>query len=330
MGKYVHLFRTNAEYEEARKDNYYEPWVSYTEGIGGGVTYNKTKEEKLLGTYLTFNIISSGTIYWKAQNTAYTTSIEYKKNDDEWTTITSNTGSSVPGIPVNTGDVVQIRGNNVTYASNTLRYNTFSGTTAKFEVEGNIMSLIDSQNFATATTLSSSYTFYYLFRNCTGLTSAENLVLPATTLANYCYGNMFSNCTSLTTTPELPATTLANSCYEYMFSNCTALTTTPELPATTLVDYCYSGMFQNCRSLTTTPELPASTLTNYCYYGMFQGCTNLNHIKCLATDISATDCTSSWVNGVASTGTFVKNPSMSSWTTGINGIPTGWAVEDAS
>ena len=63
---------------------------------------------------------------------------------------------------------------------------------------------------------------------------------------------------------------------------------------------------------------------------MFQGCTNLNYIKCLATDISARYCTDDWVNGVQTTsGTFVKNQSMTSWTTGDNGIPTNWTVQDA-
>ena len=48
----------------------------------------------------------------------------------------------------------------------------------------------------------------------------------------------------------------------------------------------------------------------------------------LATNISATGCLSNWVNGVASTGTFVKNPSMTSLPTGTSGIPSGWTVVD--
>jgi hypothetical protein len=61
---------------------------------------------------------------------------------------------------------------------------------------------------------------------------------------------------------------------------------------------------------------------------MFNGCTNLNQIKCLATDKSANSCTSGWVYGVSSTGTFVKHPNMT-WTTGVSGIPSGWTVVDA-
>ena len=88
-------------------------------------------------------------------------------------------------------------------------------------------------------------------------------------------------------------------------------------------------MFSNCTSLTIAPELPATTLANYCYSSMFSECESLNYIKCLATNISATNCTYNWVGWVASTGTFVKNPNMESWTTGASGIPSGWTIENA-
>ena len=192
------------------------------------------------------------------------------------------------------------------------------------------MSLINSTGFTTATTLTDSANFDGFFQSCSGLTSAKNLILPATTLANSCYSSMFKGCTSLTTAPSiLPATTLANYCYSDMFRACTSLTTAPELPATTLANSCYSHMFYGCTSLTTAPELPATTLTNNCYEYMFQGCTSLNYIKCLATNISARYCTYVWTYGVSSTGTFVKNASMDSWTTTYNGIPEGWTVQDA-
>ena len=90
-------------------------------------------------------------------------------------------------------------------------------------------------------------------------------------------------------------------------------------------------MFEGCTSLTSAPELPATTLTNYCYQAMFRNCTSLNYIKCLATNISATYSHQNWVSGVQTTsGTFVKAPSMSSWSTGVDGIPTNWTVQDAS
>ena len=176
-----------------------------------------------------------------------------------------------------------------------------------------------------ATTLANSC-YSYMFNGCTSLTTAPTL--PATTLADYCYSYMFNGCGGLTTAPALPATTLADYCYSNMFRNCGSLTTAPELPATTLADYCYSYMFRNCRSLTTAPALPATTLANNCYEGMFLFCTSLNYIKCLATNISASNCTTDWVKPVARSGTFVKAANMTGWTTGFNGIPEGWTVED--
>lgn len=171
-----------------------------------------------------------------------------------------------------------------------------------FNVFGNIHSLLRPETYFTDQIPLNEFSFYGLFSN-SKVVDASNLILPATTLANHCYRGMFSRCTSLTTAPELPATTLTN--------------------------YCYGSMFYGCTSLTTAPELPATTLANYCYSQMFFNCTSLNSITCLATNISATGCTTNWVSGVAASGTFTKADGMTSWTTGVNGMPTGWTVVDA-
>ena len=177
-----------------------------------------------------------------------------------------------------------------------------------------------------ATTLA-DYCYETMFSGCKSLTTAPEL--PATTLESHCYSGMFAACTSLTTAPELYATTLANDCYYQMFYGSKSLTAAPELPATTLCDYCYREMFSGCTSLTTAPELPATTLRDYCYQSMFSGCASLKQITMLATDISASSCLNNWVDGVSSTGTFVKHPDMTSLPTGSSGIPSNWTVEDA-
>ena len=209
---------------------------------------------------LTFNILSAGTINWTASNTDIAKTIDYKLNGGEWVSITSNTGSSAPTITVNSGDKIQFRGDNTAYYDDNFElYSTFGDSTAEFEIEGNIMSLINSTDFSALTTLESNFTFAFLFSNCTGLTSAENLILPATPLTMGCYYSMFYGCGSLTTAPELPATTLAEGCYTSMFEGCSSLTTAPELPSTTLAMGCYDSMFYGCGSLTTAPELPATS-----------------------------------------------------------------------
>lgn len=64
---------------------------------------------------------------------------------------------------------------------------------------------------------------------------------------------------------------------------------------------------------------------------MFYNCIHLKSVTCLATDISANNCTYYWLSGVAATGTFNKAASMTTWPTGpysynVNGIPVGWTV----
>ena len=85
-------------------------------------------------------------------------------------------------------------------------------------------------------------------------------------------------------------------------------------------------MFRGCSSLTTAPELPATKLMEKCYMDLFNGCAKLQYIKMMATDISAYYCLGEWVSGVASKGTFIKNPDATWDVTGESGIPKGWTV----
>jgi len=144
-----------------------------------------------------------------------------------------------------------------------------------------------------------------------------------------CFQMLFEGQPIVSVSDELLSgfTTLSYACYGYMFYDCYGLTNAPALPASTLSQYCYYYMFCDCTSLTTAPELLAPTLVTGCYDEMFYGCSSLNYIKCLATDISASYCTHDWVYGVASSGTFVQADTMTGWTRGDDGIPSGWTVE---
>ena len=311
------------------------------------------------------------------------TTVTFSKYSGVQYSINGGTKYNVPSsgeIPtLNSGDKVSFYGNNTSYSSSSSAVISCSD---KCYVYGNIMSLINSTNYASATTLTglspfshffSSNTnivnhnqkdlvlpattltnncYEFMFNGCTGLTSAP--ALPATSLANSCYSRMFQNsgitsapalpatslasscyygmfwgCKSLTIAPLLPATTLANNCYEYMFAGCTSLSSAPTLPATTLANYCYAYMFQGCTGITSAPELLASTLVSNCYNQMFNNCTNLNYVKCLATVLSNDEakCTYKWLDGVASSGTFIK-ASDADWSTVTYGIPSGWTVQN--
>lgn len=164
--------------------------------------------------------------------------------------------------------------------------------------------------------------YYEMFIRCKSLKEVPKL--PATTLASYCYNGMFSVCTSLESAPELPATNLTTSCYGSMFKGCVSLVNPPSLPAKTLANSCYSNMFNGCTELVKAPELPATRLNLDSYYAMFLGCSKLNYIK--AMFLSNGSNTGSWVYGVASSGTFVKNKNAIWDLVGSSGVPEGWTV----
>jgi len=325
-----------------------------------GIPYGWTPTDVMLVTPLTFEAKkANATVTFTAATTINNLSIEYSTDGTTWKTYDE------PVTLTSVGDKVSFRGNNATYATDALyyyhdRYSNFS-CSADCYIYGNIMSLVNKDNFANTTILTNGYTFCLLFYNnnkiynhgskplslpattlapscyrgmfwgCTQLTTAP--VLPAMSLAEICYAGMFRDCTKLETIPELPATTLAEYCYAGMFQGCTSLTTAPALPATTLATSCYSSMFQECTSLTTAPVLPATTLVSNCYKSMFENCTNLNSVTCLATDISASYCTNYWLAYVAATGTFNKASEIAvgegGWAlNSVSGIPQGWTVDD--
>ena len=248
--------------------------------------------------YLTFDVIEGGEIRWAAKGSTIKTISYSKDNGSTWTEITS-VASGTP-ISVSTGDKVLFKGNNAQYATAKDVGSCFSGGTAQYSAYGNVMSLIGGDNFTGLTAFTQDWALHNLFSK-SKVVSAKNLILPVVTLTNCCYRGMFANATGLTEAPEIPATTLATSACCYMFENC---------------------------AITKAPELPALTVPSYCYRGMFTGCTSLNYIKCLATNISASNCIQDWVVNVSPSGTFVKNPNMNGWSRGNSGIPTNWILID--
>lgn len=145
----------------------------------------------------------------------------------------------------------------------------------------------------------------------------------------YVYGNIMS-LVSATAFEKLTSLPEGSDTFRSLFEGNTNIRNHPDkellLPATTLQTSCYKSMFAGCTGLTRAPVLPASTLRANSYEMMFSGCSGLAYIKCLATNIGATGCTTNWVYEVKSTGTFVKAASMSDWGTGDSGIPSGWTV----
>ena len=240
--------------------------------------------------YLTFEALEDTTFSFTSN------ALEYSMDDGStWVELPASTNTPT----VASGDKIMFKQTNPTINNWAGGIGTFSST-GKFNVSGNIMSLLYGDDFDGQISLSrKNYVFCGLFYNCKNVISASNLILPATTLAS--------------------------DCYKWMFQYCTNLTTAPVLPATTLADFCYNCMFQNCTSLTTAPILPAKTLVTGCYNSMFYGCSRLNNITCYATTNITTDNLKNWVYGVSETGTFTIKSQLS-WPEGVNGVPIGWNI----
>ena len=318
-------------------------------------------------TVLTFEAISDCTVSFKSTGPSVVADFQHTATDGDSFSISLSAGQKIQVYGYAESYSKFVPNENEEVNPITGEKGHFEGSSFTIEggdcyVYGNIMSLVggtSADQYSTLADICGDYTFYKLFYNnphlkfhpekllvlpattltkycyanmfqgCTGLTKAP--ALPATTLANYCYANMFQGCTGLTKTPVLFATTLSEGCYFSMFDGCTSLTEAPKLPANILTDYCYAHMFQGCTSLTKAPDLPARNLYTESYGHMFYGCTNLKYIKCMAEVFWDEEgpCTEQWVQGVSSTGTFVKNSRNHYWSTGESGIPSGWTVVDA-
>ncbi len=124
------------------------------------------------------------------------------------------------------GDKISFRGTNETYGADDY-YDCYRfELSAETFVYGNVMSLINKDNYPTNKTLTADYAFermFYMQENLKNKDDDHQIFLPATTLTRYCYNSMFAYCESLTTAPELPAKTLAERCYWGMFDDCKKL-----------------------------------------------------------------------------------------------------------
>ena len=175
---------------------------------------------------LTFYIVTGGTINWKRPDVFGGTKVHgiiyYKiNNETEWHQLDSS-NSTKRSFSVNAGDVVHIGGDNYTgtNADNQMGYSpgftVSEGCT--FWITGNILSLVNKENFSSLTELTAPGQFNMLFYNCTGLLLVKNLYLPTNTTP-YCYNYMFNGCSSLIGSIELPATLTTANCYCSMFRN---------------------------------------------------------------------------------------------------------------
>ena len=121
----------------------------------------------------------------------------------------------------------------------------------------------------------------------------------------------------------------------YIYGNIMSLLSKDNFATMTELPYAYTfqNLFQGNTYIYHTEGkdlvLPATVLKKQCYYNMFNGCTNMNYLKCLATDISASNCTNNWLKGTPSktSSIFVKAAGVD-WPRNDSGIPDKWTIEE--
>lgn len=298
MNRYLKEFQTHADYEAfITTDDYLTPNVSYCED-DGELHYNHYVHD-YRRDYLTFEAIESGKFAFVALNNNV---IFYSLDDGEtWVELPSETYTPA----LNAGDKILWKGEMTPFVDDNNVENSGIGVfsaTAKFNAMGNPMSLLFGDNYFGQYDLTGKpRVFANLFSHQRNIVSCENMPLVATTLSERCYINMFKACSEL-------------------------VNIQPILPATTLTEYCYSSMFINCTKIEKAPVLPAETLAEGSYIGMFGLSDKVNYVKALFIDnTSLNGKLTSWLSGVASNGTFVKN-NNATWDRDDALIPSGWTI----
>ena len=251
--------------------------------------------------YFTLEILSGGTISWNitGNRDGLAPLVYYSFDEVNWTPMATS-GETV--FNVNVGDKVRFRGDNTAIATRDYDSSRFSNSTAHFNAYGNIMSFINSTNFE-GTNLTGYADWKGLFRYAK-IHSAKNLIVPSVCSTQFTFRSTFANCDYLTEAPD-------------SFS-----------AITKLLAYSFLNTFTDSTAITAITLPSADANYTRVYDSTFSGCTNLSYVKCLTTNINASQATSNWMTGVAANGTFVKNANMTSWTTGNHGIPSGWTVID--
>ena len=261
--------------------------------------------QELYDSYLTFDIISGGTINWNYSNGRYDVPIEYSKDGGAvWTEIHP---SSATSFDVESGDTVIFRGYNSGGTENSLAARAnFGDSTAVFNVRGNVYSLVFGDDFRGKNDFSGR--LGALFAGCK-IVSAGEMVIPC---GKEKLHRMFQKCTMLTVAPIIGNRTgdtsvsqgsysgsyermfygctslvrfgrklkikkvSGNGCLE-MFARCTSLVNAPvELLDTEGAGGAYTAMFDGCTSLVNAPDIiPVEYPSTQMCMNMFRGCTSL-------------------------------------------------------
>lgn len=252
------------------------------------------------GNYLYFEALTDDASVYFGQvgdPSAITPNLQYSYDASNWT------DWDLTAISVPKNQKVYFKGINNSFNVTFANYYRFS-TVGNFNLGGDVRSILD-ENMVLIRPQASS--LISIFSECNIIKVNRYLLCGFEHVNHTCFHSMFSGCTLLENAPDLPFDSIAED----------------------RAIECYNAMFFGCTSLRKAPELPSRRVYEGCYRAMFAGCSSLNYIKCLAVADDMTSYCPSWVDGVASSGTFVKAFEMENWEEdNINGIPQGWTIKN--
>lgn len=320
---YLRLYSSESNYENETRDiceytistidrTYFVHWqgadnMSPSEDSSSDSSSSSSESPEIdyMNQYFTMVAVEAGEFKFIVPGSSVeVNNVEYSRDEGLTWISNSTTNDIVITVSVNAGDRVMWRCtgkiNNNNYAVSSFR------TTCKYDVEGNITSLIFGSPQNNCVLPEHAYTL--LFTVCeydgsevytvtgsnTNLRYAHNLYIGGdlTQMSKASCYSMFENCTYLLTMPNLLSVSLSNYCYYSMFFRCSSLNNRDPLsgqilsrilPANILPEDCYNNMFCNCTSLISTPQLGLNSSALYefsedsCHF-MFEGCTSLTTI----------------------------------------------------
>ena len=304
----------------------------WQQGGGGTVVHDYSQDYFTIESLEDDNIISAQNVNCNQLPTIYYST----DNGQTWNNVTQTKMSTQNLATLNTGQKVIIKSTISKLATAYNQYNKFSGS-KNFKVYGNVMSLLNGDNFLSNSEFASGTTYNLcgLFYGTTTIVDASNLILPATTLYQSSYNEMFRGCTNLVNGPKLlPALDVPKDGYSSMFEGCVSLIEGPEIMATTVSGttalnrmFCMNRSSKVTAAMTKSPILRITNPSAYsnAYQQLFCGNGNLTEVTILAQGTNL-----SFANWLANTnaGGVIKKLQATTFTSGSNGVPSNWTTQD--
>ena len=185
--------------------------------------------------------------------------------------------------------------------------------------------VVDATNLVIPNAMGDYY-YYKTFYSCTSLTSTPSL--PFSEVGYYSCMDMFFGCTSLINIQPMTIRSISTGSMYNMFNNCKSLVDASMITITREKWDACASMFSKCTSLRKSPIIKGDITQSSCNY-MFSYCSSLEEVVYLGNTEPKEYYSSSWLNGVASTGTFYANQNLT-WLDTIerseHTIPAGWTI----